>query len=847
MSTAISLLKNANIVLFCALTLACAIQWRRRGDSSIRWATTAFGSLAAISLIGLALERWAGPSLFLWFVKAILVILVLFPYFLYRFAVAFQKPSWRIAWPARLTTTAVVAWTLWIPSIPFPGMPTPQWWTYYRYAILVQWSVLFTIVVVRLWGGSRLEAGVARRRMRTIALAVGAMNSSILLSGVFQSPPSERVTLITQIVSSVASVLFFIGLAPPRWLVGIWRRPEELAMREAMGELLGATSQQELAAVLLPHAAALVAARGAVLVSHGGEVIASHGSVDDDATVRRFAAMPADAPTSGISRVEMRTGTLLLWNSRYSPFFGPDEISLAASLGAFADMATERYALAYESERSAQRFKSLLESAPDAILILEASGAIALANRQAESLFACSAASLVGQPVRSLLPDMPGDWPMAKAWELTALRADRVEVPVEIRLSPIYGDEGPVVAAAIRDITDRKQRERDLAAALAEAQQASRLKSTFLANMSHEIRTPMNGVMGMVGLLLDTDLDPMQRDFIETMAGSAESLLGILNDILDISKIEAGKLSLEDEPFSLRHAIEADLGPLTLRAQQQGLEVVVAFEDSVPQIVRGDRLRLRQVISNLVANSIKFTPIGTITVRVATASCGRVCFEVSDTGIGIAPEQQALLFEPFAQGDSSTTRRYGGTGLGLTICKQLVQLMGGEIAVESAPGQGSRFWFTVSLPSVAPAPAGDPVEAAETPEPRRPGRGRVLVVEDNAVNRKVAVAFLDRLGYMSDVATDGVEALEAMATAHYDCVLMDCQMPRMDGYEAATRIRATEHDRHTPIVAMTASAMASDRERCLAAGMDDYLTKPLDRELLATTLQRWVRSEAPIS
>jgi PAS domain S-box-containing protein len=847
MSGVISFLKNANIAVFCLLTLACMVHWRRRGDASIRWATAAFGSLATISLIGLALEHWPVQSLFLWFIKAILVMLVLFPYFLYRFAVAFNKPSWRVMLPPRIATAVVVAWTLWIPKFPFPGMPEPEWWTYYRYTLLVQWSILFTIVMFRLWGGSRHESSVARRRMRTIALAAAAMNLSVLLSGVFQSPPTQTVTLITQAMSCVASVLFFAGLAPPRWLVGIWRRPEELAMREAMGELLRARSQEELAAVLLPHAAALVAARGAALVNDSGEVVACHGSVDDDATIRRFAAEPAEVAARGISRVEMRTGTLLLWNSRYSPFFGPDELSLAAGLGAFADMAIERYALAYESERAAQRFKSLLESAPDAILILEANGAVALANRQAEALFACPAATLVGQPVRALLPDMPADWPMTNAWELLALRTDGVEVPVEIRLSPIYGDDGPVVAAAIRDVTDRKQRERELAVALVEAQQASRLKSTFLANMSHEIRTPMNGVMGMVGLLLDTELDEMQRDYIETMAGSAESLLGILNDILDISKIEAGKLSLEDEPFNLRHTIESDLGPLAVRAQQQGLELLVAFGDSVPEVVRGDRLRLRQVISNLVANSIKFTPEGKITVHVDAAPAGRICFEVADTGIGISPEQQTVLFEPFAQGDSSTTRRYGGTGLGLTICKQLVQLMGGEIAVDSIPGQGSRFWFTVSLPAVAAAPARAAAKVAATPEPPRFGRGRVLVVEDNAVNRKVAVAFLDRLGYATDVATDGVEALEAMAAASYDVVLMDCQMPRMDGYEAATRIRETEHDRHTPIVAMTASAMASDRERCLAAGMDDYLTKPLDRELLATTLQRWVLGAVPIS
>ena len=551
----------------------------------------------------------------------------------------------------------------------------------------------------------------------------------------------------------------------------------------------------------------------------------------------------------------METGALLISTSPYAPFFGRDEFALTESLGAFADIAMERVALAEASRKSAERFKSLLESAPDAMVIVDDAGKIALANRQAQVLFGRSTFELDGKPVSHLIPEL-NDLRAAFAQaaptrpaEVVARRSDGTAVAVEISLSPIEGDGGPLVSAAIRDITERKQREHELDLALVQAQEASLLKSTFLANMSHEIRTPMNGVMGMVGLLLDTELSDDQRDYIETMAGSAEALLNIIGDILDISKIESGKLLLENEPFDLRSSVEAALVPLALRASTEGLNLRTTFDPALPTVVRGDRLRLRQVISNLVTNAIKFTDAGAVTVDVRPEPVGAIRIEVADTGIGITDEQQATLFESFAQGDASTTRRYGGSGLGLAICRQLVELMGGEISVASTPGRGSRFWFTIPMTAEDEAAVvdGSPPRLHAN-APRCAGMGRVLVVEDNAVNRKVAVAFLDRLGYVADTAADGIEALEAMQATDYDIILMDCQMPRMDGYEAASAVRRTEKARRTPIVAMTASAMASDRDRCLDAGMDDYLTKPLNRDLLSETLRRWVaESRATVS
>jgi hypothetical protein len=338
--------------------------------------------------------------------------------------------------------------------------------------------------------------------------------------------------------------------------------------------------------------------------------------------------------------------------------------------------------------------------------------------------------------------------------------------------------------------------------------------------------------MGMVGLLLDTRLTSKQRDFVQTMSTSAESLGAIIDDILDVSKIEAGKLQLDLNDYPLRHMLRATMMPFKPLAADRGIRLSCTIASSVPDDLNGDSRRLKQVVGNLLANAVKFTSAGE--VKLSVNARGRTLrFEICDTGIGIAADACKRLFEPFVQADASTTRRFGGTGLGLAICRELVTLMGGQIGVESTPGKGSTFWFTVPL-ARAKQPIAEvaPVEA----EPVVEGV-RVLVVEDNPVNRKVAVGILSQLGYNPDVAVDGLAGVEAFEITKYDAILMDCQMPRMDGYDATRTIRAAENGTHTPIIAMTASAMQADRDRCFAAGMDDFLSKPIDRELLAAALR----------
>ena len=657
-------------------------------------------------------------------------------------------------------------------------------------------------------------------------------------------------------------------------------------------------------------------------------------------------------------------------------------------------------------EETERFFRSVLELAPDGLMVVDAKGVIQLANVQCEQLFGYTRAELVGQAIEILVPlDVrPGHAalreifhraPTARAMgadrELRGLRKDGAEFPVEIGLSPLpaRGDEGIQVAVSIRDVTERKEQESALKLAKAKAEEATATKSMFLANMSHEIRTPMNAILNMTGLALDADLPPKPQQFISVAHSSARNLLGILNDILDFSKIEADRLELENAPFSLREVLEEVTETFRSVVIQKHVELITHALPDVPDHLRGDALRFRQVLTNLISNAFKFTEKGEVLVKTevvggaTAAATGEALLRVtvSDTGIGIAPEQQARLFQSFTQADSSTTRKYGGTGLGLVISRRLARLMGGDLSVESTPGKGTTFSFTARLGVVAEPTATmrlAPVTIAERPvlivedtetsrdlletllkswaitpvsvataeeglglleQRNRPGGrdpfglvildwmlpgmngldaaerirsreetrmlpivlisayagkeeearcaalgvnvflpkpitassmfdaivesqgahvhatrrafdaplerefdGHVLLAEDNEANQMVATEILTRLGVELDIANNGREAVELARAGRgkYSAVLMDVQMPEMDGLEATRAIRADAALHDLPVLAMTANAMKADIDACFAAGMNDFITKPIERKALLQTLRRWL-------
>jgi PAS domain S-box-containing protein len=428
-------------------------------------------------------------------------------------------------------------------------------------------------------------------------------------------------------------------------------------------------------------------------------------------------------------------------------------------------------------------------------------------------------------------------------------RKDGSVMEVELTSTDVLLAGRPCRIASSKNVTARNRAAAELAAARDMAVEASNVKSAFLATISHELRTPMNGVLGMTELLLDSELTDDQRELANQVSRSGDLMVELIDDVLDISRIETGRLELAISEFQLRETIEQSCAPVRLRADAKGVELDVQIADDVPDRARGDGRRLRQVLLNLVANAVKFTHAGSVVVRVSLVPRAEpgclIRVEVTDTGIGIERSSLQGVFEPFTQADASTTRIYGGTGLGLTIASELVALMGGTIGAESEPGIGSTFWIEVPLafaPPVSVSSSGS-TAAHSAVRPLWDTPPSVLVAEDSPVNQTVTARNLERCGCNVDIVSDGRQALEALAERRYDAVMMDCQMLELDGYDATAELRRREYGvRRTPVIAMTAHAMPSDRARCLAAGMDDYVSKPIRREQLIAALQRWIPS-----
>ncbi len=521
--------------------------------------------------------------------------------------------------------------------------------------------------------------------------------------------------------------------------------------------------------------------------------------------------------------------------------------------GLFWDVTDRKFAEISMRESEARK-RAIFEAAMDCIIFIHLDGRIVEFNPCSERTFGYDRDEVIGkemtevlvptkskQRLRENLLGYSGEGKvgsmLGRRLETPMLRKNRETFAAEMVTQPIPLSTGAVgFAVFIRDITQRKMQEEALRKAKEAAESANRAKGVFLANMSHEIRTPMNAIIGMTELTLDTQLNDEQREYLEMALDSSNTLLALLNDILDLSKIESGRLEMEELPFDLRRWFDESTKSIAFRAKQKGLAFRSQIDPQVPEHLDGDCLHLHQVLLNLIGNAIKFTDAGSIMVRIRSKHRDQqyvvLQFEVHDTGIGIPPEKCKSIFREFEQADNSTRRRFGGTGLGLAICQRLVEMMHGQIGVRSTVDQGSVFYFTARFglcdPSTEALRESTPptVESSGSDESTRPLK--ILLAEDSPINQRLAIGLLRRKGHQVVVVGNGKQAVQAFQKQPFDLVLMDVQMPEMDGFEATEAIRAAEEPgTHVPIIALTAHAMKGDRERCLKAGMDAYLAKPI--------------------
>jgi len=576
------------------------------------------------------------------------------------------------------------------------------------------------------------------------------------------------------------------------------------------------------------------------------------------------------APLRRALVIPIRDGTevlgLLCLANRETPYVETDARLVTAAvepLGAAFHVWREREKVEAQQREIQEKWKLTqfaVDHSPGVILTLDPGGRIIYANKTACRTLGYQPEELVRRNVRDFL-----DGSTAESWdrvwdELRRRRSASFEarfrtsagsvVPLDILAGYLECDGREFIPLVCRDVSDYFAAREELSRALEREREATRLKSEFLANVNHELRTPLNGIIGMTELLLESPLTEEQREYAETIYRASHDLLKMIEDMLDLEKIEAGKLELHHGAFHPCKLLENVAGLFVKQARDKGIELSVECRPEVPSSLVGDAARIRQVLVNLVGNAVKFTPSGRIVVRAECVDSNenqvRVRFAVEDSGIGVPEDKQSFIFERFSQVDGSPTRRHEGVGLGLAIVKDLVELMGGELGIESQVGRGSVFWFTLWLPvgvsSHQAQEGGETGQAAPFPKPRWERAPRVLVVEDNPINRKVALRLLQRLGCNAEVASHGREAVELVRTRDYDLVLMDCEMPVMDGCQATRRIReASDGKRDVPIVAMTARAMKGDVQACFAAGMDDYMAKPVHVEDLRLVLEKWVR------
>jgi PAS domain S-box-containing protein len=835
--------------VYGGLFLVALFQWRRRPVRASAWLVATFGVLAAVVIAGQILPEDPTEPAIEWAGKLLLATLVLFPYFLYRFTTSLIRPIPWVNVVGTVLTVSVALAAFLLPPFPPRDAPTPGWLRVYVLILLIQWVFLSGVVAVRLWRAGKGQPTVARRRMRTLSLGASGLALALVVAGEFSG--SGIAEVFVQVLVLAAAPLMLIGSAPPRMLRASWRRREEAASRQAGLSLMEATTTSEVAKTLLPQARKLVGAARATLEDSSGAIVASDGVYQDQdpsrTTHEPLAAAPAGNGGNAVVSLPMRTGRLVVETSPLTPFFGDDELSELEGLAMQADLALARNEL-LDSQR---RLAAIVEFSDDAIVSKTLDGTITSWNRGAERLYGYGPDEVLGKSISVLVPpERLDEIPTVlqrvagnesiEHYETKRQTKNGVTIDVSLTISPIRDGDGRVVGASTiaRDVSERRKVEEERESAREQADRANRAKSEFLSRMSHELRTPMNAVLGFAQLLRLDHLAPQQQEATEEILKAGRHLLELIDEVLDIARIEAGRLRLSLEPVDAMEVTQECISLLRPQANQEGVRLTLEPPPDGPDPtihVIADRQRLKQVLLNLISNGIKYNrEQGSVRVAIdRSTEESRITIDVTDTGQGIPPERMEQLFAPFERLGVEETA-IEGTGLGLALTRPLVEAMGGNIRVRSELGTGSTF--TVEFASAddgMPAeeqPSSEDGIAAEAPTS---GPRTILYVEDNLSNLKLMERVIARRPGITLLSAMQGSLGVALARDHRpELILLDLNLPDMRGEEVLARLNSDPATAELPVVVITADATSGQRARLIQAGSRDFITKPFDVDRL---------------
>jgi len=830
--------------VYGALFAVALVQWRRRPEAASAWLVATFGVLAAVVVAGQLLPKDSTHPAAELATRGLLAILVLFPYFLYRFTTSLVRPiPWvNVVGTVLTASLSIVAFLL--PPFPEQGAATPIGFSVYIVVLLVQWVFLSAAVAVRLWRAGKGQPTVARRRMRTMSLGATGLALALVLGGNFSNGGVTEI--LVQVLVLAAAPLMLIGFAPPRMLRVAWRQREAAASREAALSLMEATTTSEVARTLLPHARKLLGAPLAILEDSSGAIVARDrldGQADlgpDDPLDHRA----IEALNGAVVSVPLRSGRLVVITSPVTPFFGNDELSELKGLAAQADLALARNEL-LDSQR---RLAAIVESSDDAITSLSLDGTFTSWNRGAEGLYGYPHGEVVGKPMSILIPPERRDdvsmilekvaaGESIEHYETKRQTKDGRTIDVSMTISPTRDETGKVVGGSTiaRDVSERKRSEEEREAAREAADRASRAKSEFLSRMSHELRTPMNAVLGFAQLLELDHLSPEQHEATGEILKAGRHLLELIDEVLDIARIEAGKLRLSLEPVDVVAVAEESISLLTPLARQESVTLSMQKQDTSDAVfVVADRQRLKQVLLNLISNGIKYNrKDGTVHVSIESAESGsRIKIDVTDSGRGIPAERIEQLFSPFERLGAEETG-IEGTGLGLALTRPLAEAMGGALSVMSEAGTGSTF--SVELASAVDAQMEDDLISQDdwASEATLSTPRTILYVEDNLSNLKLMERVLARrVGITLLSAMQGSMGVTLARDHRPELILLDLDLPDMRGEEVLARLHSDPATVDLPVVVISADATSGQRARLVEAGARDFITKPFDVDRL---------------